>query len=235
MTAATVRSGFNGSPVRMRALIATLGLASNLFVSSVAIAVDCGDSIESERVPCRCGDVVVGDTRLQPGDPVVTERCPADGLFVRVPPSSGSVIVDLNGQEIRGSGIGAGVRILHGGSEGAQIIGGVGSVPGVLSGFGEGVRSTRPDDLRLIFNVIVRESNDVGMVVRGNRAAIESVTAKDNRNEGLRIGGRSVDLVDVRSEGNGGHGVLDRARGGARDKTIPAEQGHDGRRQSETR
>ena len=99
-------------------------------------------------IPCQCGDIVVTDTRLQPDDPVVTEQCPADGVVVRVPAESRSVVIDLKGQEIRGSGVGIGIRILRGGSEGAKIVGGIGSVSGVASGFGDGIRSTRPDDLR---------------------------------------------------------------------------------------
>lgn len=85
---------------------------------------------------------------------------PRGGLLVRLPEESRAVVVNLNGQEIRGSGVGTGIRILNGGSEGAEIVGGVGGVAGVVSGFGEGIRSTRPDDLRLLTNVVVRDSRD---------------------------------------------------------------------------
>jgi hypothetical protein len=217
--AATDRPDRSGAPRFLAALSAVLVWASSLIFLAASALADCGDSIDGARVPCRCGDIVIADTRLQPDDPVVTERCPADGLVVRASVQARAVVVDLNGQEIRGSGVGTGVRILHGGVEGAEIVGGVGSVPGVISGFREGVRSTRPDGLRLLTHVVVRESREAGVVVRGNRALIESVRVEGNGGDGLRASGRSVDLFGVKADGNGGRGVRDRARAGERDVT----------------
>lgn len=195
------------------------GLTLGVWLASLSATAfgDCGDAIDGERVPCRCGDIVVADVRLQPDDPIVTEPCPADGLIVRVPSESRSVTVDLNGQEIHGSGTGTGIRILHGGSDGADVVGGLGSVRGVISGFREGIRSQRPDDLRRLLNLIVRDSREAGVVVRGNRASIESVRVEGNAADGLRTSGRSVDLFAVEAEGNGGRGVRDQARSGERD------------------
>jgi len=219
VTVASVHPGVCRPRGFRRALIATAGMASWLVAFAVPAFADCGDAIEGERVACHCGDVVVADVRLQPGDPVVIDRCPADGLLVRVPAQSRSVVVDLNGQEIRGSGVGTGIRILSGGSEGAEIVGGVGGVAGVVSGFGEGIRSTRPDDLRLLTNVVVRDSRDTGVVLRGNRAALESVRVEGNGGDGLRTSGRSVDLIGVEAEDNGERGLRDRSRAGERDVT----------------
>jgi hypothetical protein len=198
--------------------------ALSLIFLAAPVLADCGDSIDGERIPCRCGDIVIADTRLQPDDPVVTERCPADGLLVRAPVQARTVVVDLNGQELRGSGVGTGVRILHGGVEGATIVGGVGAAPGVIAGFREGIRSTRPDDLRLLTNVVVRESRDAGVVVRGSRASIESVRVEGNGGDGLRASGRSVDLFGLEADGNGGRGVRDRARAGERDVTSQSNR-----------
>jgi hypothetical protein len=135
-------------------------------------------------------------------------------LLVWVPVEARAVVVDLNGQEIRGSGVGAGVRILNGGVEGAEIVGGVGAIPGVISGFREGIRSTRPDDLRLLTNVVVRDSREDGVVVRGNRAS-KSVRVEERRRRPARE--RQIDrLVGVDADGNGGRGMHDRARAGER-------------------
>jgi hypothetical protein len=206
-----------------------------LVVFAAPAFADCGDSIDGERVPCHCGDIVVVDTRLQPGDPVVTDPCPADGLLVRVPLESHSIVIDLNGQEIRGSGVGTGILIVRGGSEGAEIVAGVGGAPGRITGFGQGIRSTRPDDLRLLTNVVVRESRGVGVVVRGNRASLESVHVEDNGADGLRASGRSVDLFGVEAENNGGRGMRDRARSGERDVTAQSNRIGEATRRRETR
>lgn len=224
MIAAIDRPG-SSRPSRFRCPVsAAVVWASSLILLAAPALADCGDSIDGERVPCRCGDIVIADTRLQPDDPVVTEQCPADGLLVRAPVQARTVVVDLNGQELRGSGVGTGVRILHGGVEGAAIVGGVGDVPGVIAGFREGIRSTRPDDLRLLTNVVVRGSSDTGVVVRGNRASIESVRVEGNGGDGLRASGRSLDLLDLEADGNGGRGVRDRARAGERDVTSQSNR-----------
>lgn len=217
MIAARVRARPRLAIRFVRKLSAGFTLGLWLASLSATARADCGDAIDGERVPCRCGDIVVTDVRLQPDDPIVAEPCPADGLIVRVSSESRSVIVDLNGQEIRGSGTGTGVRILHGGSDGAEVVGGVGSAPGVISGFREGIRSQHPDDLRRLLNLIVRDSREAGVVVRGNRASIESVRVEANAADGLRASGRSVDLLGVEAQDNGGLGVRDRAHSGERD------------------
>lgn len=216
MNAASIRPRHCPTPF-LRRLSAGFTLGLWLASLSATAFADCGDAIDGERVPCGCGDIVVADVRLQPDDPIVTEPCLADGLIVRMPSESRSVTIDLNGQEIHGSGTGTGIRILYGGSDGADVIGGLGSVPGVISGFREGIRSQRPDDLRRLLNLIVRDSRESGVVVRGNRASIESVRVEGNAGDGLRASGRSVDLFDVEAEGNGGRGVRDQARSGERD------------------
>lgn len=235
MTAASIRSGFL-RPLRFcPPLTVALAVAALALVSGRSALADCGDSIDGERVACRCGDVVITDTRLQPDDPIVTEQCPADGLLVRAPAQSQSIVVDLNGQEIRGSGVGSGIHILHGGSEGAEIVGGIGSVPGTISGFREGVRSMRPNGLRSLTNVVVRDSRDSGVVVRGNRTSIESVRIDGSGADGLRTSGRSVDLLGVETEGNGRRGVRDHARAGEREVTSQVNGAVDAIREQRAR
>jgi hypothetical protein len=116
------------------------------------------------------------------------------------------------------------VRILHGGVEGAAIVGGVGAAPGVIAGFREGIRSTRPDDLRLLTHVVVRQSRDAGVVLRGNRASVESLRVEENGGDGLRASGRSVDIRGLATDGNGGRGLRDRARTGEREVTSQSDR-----------
>jgi hypothetical protein len=172
------------------ALWAGLPFLGWILALAAPVLADCGDSIGGRRVPCSCGDIVVGDTRLQPGDPVITEPCPADGLLVLAPVDAPSIILDLNGQERHGSGAGIGIRVICGGAQGAEIIGGIGGVFGTVTGFGEGIRSTRPGDLRLIANVVVRES-------RVHRVGERDVTSRSNR------------LVDI-TRGRGPESAFDR-------------------------
>lgn len=75
-------------------------------LAAAVVHADCGDDIGGERVPCGCGDVVVSDTRLRPGDPVVEGACPADGLILRAAPAASSLTLDLGGLELRGRGAG---------------------------------------------------------------------------------------------------------------------------------
>jgi len=217
MIAASVRRGIHRPLGVFRALHAALLLVGWFLAVAAPAVADCGDAIGGQRVPCGCGDIVVADTRLQPGDPVVSEPCAADGLLLRAPMATASIVLDLNGQEIRGSGAGTGIRVIRGGSAGAEILGGVSGVPGTVAGFGEGIRSTRPADLRLIANLIVRESRGAGVVVRGNSASIESVRVEGNGADGLRVSGKYVDVRKVESEGNDGRGVRVRARNGELD------------------
>jgi len=73
-------------------------------------------------------------------------------------------------------------------------------------------------------NVVVRESRDAGVVVRGNRASIDSVRIEGNGGDGLRASGRSVDLFGLEADDNGGRGVRDRARAGERDVTSQSNR-----------
>jgi hypothetical protein len=175
---------------------------------------DCGDDIDGQRVACECGDVVVADVMLRPGDPILRAPCVGDGLIVRPSLDGGALVIDLNGQEISGTGVGAGIRVLPGGSAGVAIVGGVGGVQGTLTGFRDGIRALADGALSRVTDVTVRGSTGTGVRVRGESLRLEGVRAEDNGRDGIRTSGRGVDLVDVEAERNARRGVAHHARSG---------------------
>lgn len=86
-----------------RASLAAGGLALALATTASlpSGAVDCGDSAGpgGTRVACVCGDNVVTDTRLDPNDAVVNERCGEVGLVV----AGRAITLDCDGLALRGT------------------------------------------------------------------------------------------------------------------------------------
>jgi hypothetical protein len=117
--AAIDRPRLSGPSRFLDALSVGLVWASTLIFLAAPVLADCGDSIDGERVPCRCGDIVIADTRLQPDDPVVTERCPADGLLVRAPVQARTIVVDLNGD--RSSAAVGSARVCESSTVGSKV------------------------------------------------------------------------------------------------------------------
>ena len=202
--------------IRRPSLARALALAATVLVVSAAHAHGaCGDDVDGRRVPCVCGDIVASDLRLMPDDPVLAKPCVGDGLVVRPPIDGRSLVIDLNGQEIAGSGVGAGVRVLPGGAGAIEIRGGIGDMRGTLRGFREGIRAMADGALARIVNVTVRDSIGTGVRVRGSDASLEGVRVEDNGGDGVRTSGRSVDLHDIEAQGNGRRGVEQRTSGAA--------------------
>jgi len=175
---------------------------------------DCGDDIDGQRVACECGDVVVADVRLQPGDPILRAPCVGDGLLVRPSLDGSALVIDLNGQEIVGTGVGSGIRVLPGGPAGVAIVGGVGGIQGTLTGFRDGIRALAEGALSRVTDVTVRGSTGTGVRVRGESLRLEGVRVEDNGRDGVRTSGRGVELVDVEAERNARRGVAHHARSG---------------------
>jgi len=184
-------------------------------VTPTLVRADCGDDVAGERVACQCGDIVASSTRLMPGDPVTSAPCVGDGLLVRPPTNGAALVLDLNGQELRGSGSGAGVLVLPGGSAGIEIIGGTGDMRAVLSGFHDGIRAKADGALARVVNVTVRDSVATGVAVRGSATTLEGVHVEGSGSDGVRASGRSVTLGDVEADGNRRRGIVNRARNGA--------------------
>ena len=168
----------------------------------------CGDDVAGARVPCACGDVVVSDTRLSADDPIATGRCMGDGLSVRAPSGATSIVLDLAGHSILGSGVGVGVRVVRGGSDGAVVVGdGRSDGVAVVGGFGTGFKSTGRRELREVRGLVLRGNGENGLVVRGDGPRIVDVTSENNGRDGVHAGGRAPVLENVSSEGNGRVGV----------------------------
>jgi hypothetical protein len=185
-----------------------------IFAMATRSFADCGDDIGGQRIGCECGDVVIADVRLQPGDPILRAPCVGDGLLARPPLGGGALVIDLNGQEIVGTGVGSGIRVLPGGPGGVVIVGGVGGIRGTLTGFRDGIRALADGALSKVVDVTVRGSTGTGVRVRGERILLEGVRAEDNGRDGVRTSGRGVDLLDVEAERNARRGVAHHAREG---------------------
>ncbi|MFQ5477835.1 MAG: hypothetical protein ACE5E4_04375 [Candidatus Binatia bacterium] len=207
---------------RFAALVAVAAL---LMPAAPSLAALCGDSVGGSRVACACGDVVVSDTTLRPGDPVVSSRCEADGLLIRAGRGDESITLDMAGLSIVGTGSGVGIRVIDGGSLGAVIRGGYGQVVGFVTG----IRASGRQSLQLAENVEVTGNRRDGLALRGTSARLVGViatgngrhgmwvrsigggvidsNASDNLGSGLRLSGRGGN-IEARLSGNGSHGVL---------------------------
>jgi hypothetical protein len=157
--------------------------------------------------------VVVSDTRLQPGDPVVGNRCASDGLFVRARAGAESIRLDLGGLSLLGSGHGTGIRIIEGGKLGATIVGGDGSQRGEVVGFGTGFRARGQRSVRELRNVSFTANVRDGAVLRGASTDVVGVQAERNGGDGLHVGGREPRIDDVQTQQNGGSGLHVTSRG----------------------
>jgi hypothetical protein len=197
------------------AVVASLALSVPAFAA-------CGDNVDGARVACRCGDVVVSDTRLQPGDPIVAGPCMTDGLIVRAPSGTDSIRLDLGGLAIRGSGRGTGIRVMSGGKLGATIVGGDGPGRGEVLGFGTGFRASGQRSVRELRGISFTANVRDGMTLRGDSVAVVDVQAERNGRDGLHVGGRSPRIEDVGAQQNGGTGLRVTAPGAAIGTAVTA-------------
>jgi hypothetical protein len=183
-------------------------------------AADCGDDIGGQRVACACADHVVADTVLRAGDPVVSERCPVDGLIVRAPPGADSITLDLNGLSLVGQGVGHGIRIEQGGSDGARILGAAGGNRAEIIAFSTGISAPVARGLTRVDGLIVKGNSRDGLRLRAYGAIVSNVSTIDNGGDGLRLTGMGGRLVDVEALGNHGSGIRIAARGTAVEATA---------------
>ena len=169
----------------------------------------CGDDVDGGRVACSCGDFVVSDTHLRADDPVVTERCPADGLIVQASHGGDGIVLDLGGLSIVGSDAGVGILVIAGGSGGAVVSGGEDERrPGQIVGFTTGMRAHGQRSVRVVSNLDFRGNRGDGLALRGHGSlSVESVGAFANGRNGLRLGGRGADVAALRATDNGQHDI----------------------------
>ncbi|HXC49771.1 MAG TPA: hypothetical protein VN634_02695 [Candidatus Limnocylindrales bacterium] len=172
-----------------------------------ALAAPCGGDVDGKRIACRCGDTVVSDTRLLPDDPVVTTRCTLDGLTIRAAAMAESIRLELDGLELHGSGVGIGIRVADGGSDGALVIGSPAPRHGIVTGFGVGLVATEAVALARVSRLDLRDNRNEGARVTMAGAVFEDVVASGNGRDGLHVRGNGGRLSGVASFENGENGI----------------------------
>lgn len=178
-----------------------------LLLPQVAFAGTCADDIGGQRTACHCGDTVVGDVHLLVSDPVVTTRCPLDGLVVRAGPEAESITIDFAGNTIRGSDAGAGLRVMYGGTDGARVIGGSADRRGTITGFGIGLWTTRNDAIARVEHLELTANTDEGARATIAGTVFEDVVAARNGRDGFNVDGTGGRFADVHSNENGENGL----------------------------
>jgi hypothetical protein len=138
---------------------------------------------------------------------VVARRCPFDGLRVRAGDDAETLILDLNGLSIVGSGVGTGIEVQRGGSEGASIRGGTSSRRGEVVGFGVGIKGRTPQAIRRIESVEVEGQRQEGLMLRSAGLMVFDVAAVRNGGDGFRVVGQGGRLLGVEAIENAGAGL----------------------------
>jgi hypothetical protein len=194
----------NGDRLLLPALSVLLSI---LLIPEAVLAASCGDDIHGLRVACRCGDTVVGSTRLLDSDPVVTSRCPLDGLVVRAADDAESITIDLAGHEIRGSDAGVGLRVIYGGTDGAQVVGGTTAARGTVRGFGIGLWATREKAIARVEHLVLQSNRDEGARLKIAGTVLVNVLAERNGRDGFHVNGTGGRFSDVVASENGENGL----------------------------
>lgn len=171
-----------------------------------AAAAHCGDDVGGRDVPCACGDIVVSDVRLGTSDPVVRQSCPHDGLVVRADEAPSSIEIDLAGQTLRGSGAGAGLRVLTGGPGGARIVSRGG--PATIEGFDDGITGRGSDAVALVEDITIRRSGRDGLRVTGTQYVLRRIGVEGAGRDGFALGGASFEVTDTRALDCGRYGYF---------------------------
>lgn len=207
-----------------RACLLTIALLATLHANPT-FAGDCGDDVGGVRIACACGDTVVSDTVLRATDPVLRMRCPGNGLVISAGRLAETLVLDLAGLALVGSGTGVGIDIDRGGNEGAAIVGGRDGRHGEVVAFNVGVRARRPAAVRRIEALDVKGNRREGLQLRTAGTMVIDVRAERNGTDGMRITGRGGRLVRVAAVENGATGI----RAVVYDLMIAAEAARNGR------
>jgi hypothetical protein len=204
-----------------------LVLLAAAVVAGRADAKLCGDDVAGSDVPCACGDVVVSDLVLG-DDPVVGAACASDGLVVRAPGAARSLVIDLAGKTVRGTGRGIGLWILNGGPGGARVVSSGG--PATIENFRDGVVAHGPDSLAWLDSVHAvhsdrdgfqigaggwwqlrnseaRTSGRHGFMLTGNGFQVSGTRTADSGDDGYAVTGWGGFLTDIASERSGKLGL----------------------------
>jgi hypothetical protein len=207
-------SGHRMHRVARSSLFAVAWLAAFWLPQTAYAQLLCGDDVAGARVPCACGGVVVSDTTLSADDPVVQQRCSGDGLIVRAPASAKSIRLSLGGNSLVGTGSGAGIRVIAGGTDGAIIEGGGAGVRAVVAGFGSGLRATGRRSVAELRGIEFDANREHGVALWALDVRVTDVGAEGNGHDGVHVGGRQASLEGVEARSNGRYGVRVTAPGG---------------------
>lgn len=210
---------------RLRSTLLYIALAVAWAPCQVAVASPCGDLLAEGRVACGCGDTVVSDTRLQPSDPIVNQRCDFDGLTVLAASGAESITLDLGGLTIRGRDMGIGIQVLNGGEVGARILGGGSSaVPGASTK----LQPSKADAAKISAlgrATVAGFGTGFRALPSASVSRIEHLDFIGNRLDGVSLALRGTIVLDVVADLNGGNGFDLRGKGG-RLVSSSASQNH---------
>jgi len=196
-------------------LVAVLGALVALAAAMPASAGDCGDKMEGGRVACSCGDNVVTDTTLKPGDPVVSRPCSGDALMLFPPSNSDGITLDLGGLSIQGTGSGSGIKVLRGGKLGSLIVGG-GDANGSRAAiylFSTGIRASGRSLLREVRDLDVHDNKHDGLQIRTSGVKVSNVNSYANGRDGVVVSGHGNEVTGVVAKRNQRDGLQVRGTG----------------------
>jgi hypothetical protein len=168
-----------------------------LAFNSTVQAKDCGGN-----VACACGDNLVASRILLSGaDPIVASTCPANGLTI----GTAGVVLDLNGNKLRGSGNGVGVLItadnvaIEDGRVDKFATGiGTGTEPGTAGHtHGSRIEGIRPN-----------ENTGHGILLKGDENQLIGILAKRSGVNGVTVIGNNNLFEGHNDEYNGFHGLF---------------------------
>jgi len=178
-------------------ITAITGLMALAFASSLQAA-DCGD------VPCSCGDNLVASRTLVSGvDPIVASTCTGDGLIM----NTDEVVLDLNGNKLRGSGSGVGVLIGDGVND---VTIKKGRVDGFETGIGTGteIDTAGTTNGSTIDGIRPNLNTGHGILLKGDNNDLTGILAKRSGINGVTVIGNSNLFKDHNDEYNRFHGLF---------------------------
>ncbi len=190
--------------MKWRGLVTPLLLAA-VMLPRAAAAKFCGDNVGGQDVPCACGDTVVSNLVLG-DDPVRDAACPSDALIVRAEKAQAGLTIDLRGATLRGSGKGAGVWVVNGGSGGARVISTGGRA--TITGFMDGIIGHGVDTVKLIDGMTVVGSIRDGMRVEAGGYEIRNSEVRNAGRDGYAVEGNGFQLSGTRAINSARYGYF---------------------------
>lgn len=169
----------------------------SLAFKSSAQAKDCGGT-----VPCGCGDNVVASRVLLAGaDPIVASTCTGNGLVM----NTSGVVLDLNGNKLRGSGKAVGILIAA-----DKVAIEDGRVDKFATGIGTGTDPSTAGTSHgsRIQGIRPNENTGHGILLKGDGNRLIGILAKRSGINGVTVIGNSNLFEEHNDEYNGFHGLF---------------------------